>query len=241
MSSCYHNGMSDNMGTNMKSSTLRRSTLSRESMEVIETLAKVQENNGSIGEYLRADDFEDKPKEGVNKAQEIDLLWQNFKTTQFGSNSPAAYITLGFFIGVIVTSLVFFGIHTYAKKSGKFGVTAPANTIEEVIEETVTEESQETPAEEKTEQEQVENVSNQQETAAEEKPAPQKQEEVNPVSNTAKMKKYVVKNGDTGESIIKHFYGAYTPERADAIIKANNLKTLDRINIDQELLIPIEQ
>ena len=69
--------MSDNMGTNMKSSTLRRSTLSRESMEVIETLAKVQENNGSIGEYLRADDFEDKPKEGVNKAQEIDLLWQN--------------------------------------------------------------------------------------------------------------------------------------------------------------------
>ena len=54
------------------------------------------------------------------------------------------------------------------------------------------------------------------------------------------MKKYVVKSGDTGESIMKHFYGSYSPEKAQLIMKANNLKSLDRINIDQELLIPME-
>ena len=54
------------------------------------------------------------------------------------------------------------------------------------------------------------------------------------------MKKYIVKNGDTVESIIKKAYGSYTPERAELIMKANNLKTLDRINIDQELLLPAE-
>lgn len=58
--------------------------------------------------------------------------------------------------------------------------------------------------------------------------------------DTSKMKKYIVKNGDTVESIIKKAYGSYTPERAELIMKANNLKTLDRINIDQELLLPAE-
>ena len=52
------------------------------------------------------------------------------------------------------------------------------------------------------------------------------------------MKKYKVKDGDTVEKIIRMHYGSYSPEKAEMIRKANNLKTLDRINIDQELLIP---
>jgi hypothetical protein len=43
------------------------------------------------------------------------------------------------------------------------------------------------------------------------------------------------------EAIIKHEYGAYTPERAEAIMKANNLSNLDHISIDQELLLPVEK
>ena len=54
------------------------------------------------------------------------------------------------------------------------------------------------------------------------------------------MKKYVVKNGDTVESIIKKNYGTYSPEKAELIMKANNMQSLDRINIDQELLIPMQ-
>ena len=59
--------------------------------------------------------------------------------------------------------------------------------------------------------------------------------------NLQNAKKYVVKNGDTGEGIIKHYFGAYTPERAEKVMKANNLTSLDRINIGQELIIPVEE
>ncbi len=224
------------MGKSMKSSTLKRSTLSKENMEVIETLAKENENNNGIGEYLRPDEVET-PKDEFNKAQEIDLLWQNFKATQFNTNSPSAYILTGFIIGVVTTLLVVFGINSYTNKtiSPKPVDTEIATTVDETINQepqqvseenntTVHEEQQETPS------------------ANEQQPANEKsQQEKTAVTKPVKTKKYIVKNGDTGESIIKHFYGAYTPERADAIIKVNNLKTLDRINIDQELLIPIEQ
>ena len=53
-------------------------------------------------------------------------------------------------------------------------------------------------------------------------------------------KVYIVKEGDTGESIIKHYFGSYSPEKAELIMKANNLKNLDRINIGQEIIIPVE-
>ena len=215
----------------MKSSTLRRSTLSKENMEVIEALAKEQENNGTIGEYLRPDEVEKSSAEEVNKAQEIDLLWQNFKTTQFNSNSPMAYILTGFVIGVVVTSLVFFGITSYSKKSNLTKSLTPTVSVEETVEQS-----------EEVQPSNEENVAveeNAAENTASVNEEVNKQEQPAPVAN-AKMKKYVVKSGDTGESIIKHFYGAYTPERAEAITKANNLKSLDRINIDQELLIPVE-
>lgn len=223
------------MGMNMKSSTLRRSTLSKESMEVIENLAKEQENNGTIGEYVRPDEIEDSSKEEINKAQEIDLLWRNFKSVQFASNSPTAYILTGFIIGVIVTSLVFFGISVYAKKSSN---AIPTTDMSTVVEETIEQNNPEVQNNtQDTAAQQEENAANTQETTAK---TDEKVEETKPAV-PVKSKKYIVKNGDTGESIIKHFYGAYTPERAEAIIKLNNLKTLDRINIDQELLIPIEQ
>ena len=54
-------------------------------------------------------------------------------------------------------------------------------------------------------------------------------------------KKYIIKDGDTVEAIIKHEYGAYTPERAEAIMKVNNLSNLDHISINQVLLLPIEK
>ena len=55
------------------------------------------------------------------------------------------------------------------------------------------------------------------------------------------MKKYVIKDGDTVEAIIKHHYGSYTPARAQNIMKANNLSNLERISIGQVLLLPVEK
>lgn len=228
----------------MKSSTIRRSTLSRESMEVIEALAKDNEINGTIGEYVRPEEIEKPAKKNneiVNRAQEIDLLWQNFKTTQLGSNLPVTYVIIGFICGVITTLIVMFGLVAYSTKTNK-----PLKFLQQkpVIEQTLDEQAQEleqtTKVDQAKEQEQVteqeKNTKAEQENNSDIK---QKNEEKT-VVDTSKMKKYKVKSGDTGESIIKHFYGSYSPEKAQKIIEANNLKNLDRINIDQELLIPVE-
>ena len=52
------------------------------------------------------------------------------------------------------------------------------------------------------------------------------------------MTKYKVKSGDTIESIIKQHYGTYSPDKAEQIMQVNNMKSLDHINIDQEILLP---
>ena len=56
--------------------------------------------------------------------------------------------------------------------------------------------------------------------------------------DTSNMKKYIVQSGDTVEGIIKKHYGSYSPEKAELIMNANKLESLDRLQIDQELLIP---
>lgn len=220
----------------MKSSTIRRSTLSRESIEVIEQLSKEQIAEDSIVEYVRPED--ETESADTNKAQEIDLLWQNFKSTQFNTNSPTAYILLGFGIGVIVTAILGLSITGYCVKSGKFpsGVTKAVLSAHHV--QTLEQQADDA-------QKEVENkvsVPSEEETIKPSETATENNtsEPTETSVDNSKMKKYIVKNGDTGESIIKHYYGSYSPERAEQIIKVNNLKSLDRINIDQELLIPVE-
>jgi hypothetical protein len=222
----------------MKSSTIRRSTLSKESMEVIENLAKEQEAQESLGEYVRPDDVLAET-EKTGKAQEIDLLWQTFKSTQFNTNSPTAYILLGVVIGVFATLLVVGGLSFFANKSSVedgvkptfFGIEKifsgkkeVAPTIDEQIQEAKDENSSvSVPTEDDTD-----------------KKSEDSKDETSKNFDSSKMTKYVIKDGDTVEGIIKKHYGTYSQEKADLIMKANNLKTLDRINIDQELLIPNE-
>lgn len=223
----------------MKSSTIRRSTLSRESIEVIENLAKEQLAEDSLGEYIRPQDEDIMENSSIiNKSQEIDLLWQSFKSAQFTTNSPAIYVITGFIIGVLSTVILFAcvnasSIKSKGLKSGLFGVekvkTEPAQTLEEQAQDAQDEMNNKVsvPSEDDftAPAESVNTDTTQAETSS---------------VDTSKMKKYIVKNGDTVESIIKKAYGSYTPERAELIMKANNLKTLDRINIDQELLLPAE-
>lgn len=242
----------------MKSSTIRRSTLSRETMEVIENLAKEQELENGLGEYVRPEEITPlQNSEESSKAQEIDLLWQNFKSTQFNTNSPTAYILLGFIIGVISTLLLLAGINMFVIKSGAgvevsnkrlfklenlFGGTKvqdptleqQANSAQDEVENKVsvpTEEDNLAPADV---------VDNNSTDSVEQNQLPEENSTAETNFDKSKMKKYIVKSGDTGESIIKHYFGTYSPEKADLIMKANNLKNLDRINIDQVLYIPVE-
>ena len=222
----------------MKSSTIRRSALSKESMDVIENLANGEENYSYSQQSESAQDYpsyDNLPNEYVrtsdnknyteSKSQEIDLLWQSFKSAQFNSNSPLMHVLGGFLAGVITTIaiLALFGAFAINNDGQKF-VDKSQPVIEENIDETS-------------------NVVEQQAPVEEQKITEETKEELPEAvpSKPLKTKKYVIKDGDTVEAIIKHEYGAYTPERAEAIMKANNLSNLDRISIDQVLLLPVEK
>lgn len=90
----------------MKSSTLRRSNLSKERMLVLEELSKnrKQPYDASPGVYVRA-----------NKEKELDVLWQNFKVSQKEDKSPGIYLATGFIAGavamLVMTTLLSFTIH----------------------------------------------------------------------------------------------------------------------------------
>lgn len=81
----------------MKSSTIRRSNLSKEKMAVLETLSKyghdVYDNSPSV--YLRQGASQDKERE-------LDVLWQNFKINQRSEKSPNVYLATGFIAGVVI-------------------------------------------------------------------------------------------------------------------------------------------
>ncbi len=224
----------------MKSSTIRRSTLSKETMEVIENLAKEQEESGLPGEYVRPDEIETSNKENEPNAmsQEIDLLWQNFKTNQFNTNSPIMNIIIGIIIGVVATLLVLFGISALSSdapntgKKSNFGIERIFSHKKAVKEPTL--EQQAAVEEQAGTQQKVSIPEGNEEIAQNNEEKSQSEENV----DTSKMTKYVVKNGDTAEKIIKNHYGTYSEEKAQMVMKANNLSSLDRINIDQELLLP---
>lgn len=79
----------------MKSSTIRRSNLSKEKMAVLEALSKYRREayDSSPSVYVRP-----------NKEQELDLLWKNFNINNRKSEtkSPNVYIAAGFVAGAVV-------------------------------------------------------------------------------------------------------------------------------------------
>lgn len=214
----------------MKSSTIRRATLSRESMDVYENLAREQQlESSSLGEYYRPDDSSSSQDvEYSSKSKEIDLLWQNFKSTQFNTNSPFANLFVGFVAGVLTTLILMACFGVFSKN--------PSVAPTPVVEQTLSEQAEEA-------QEEVSNKVSVPGDFEEATPVEQiaKVEETTPAVNltdTSSMTKYIVKNGDTGEAIIIRHYGSWTQERMDNIIKVNKLKNLDRLQIDQVLYLP---
>ncbi len=81
----------------MKSSTIRRSNLSKEKMAVLEALSQYRHDpyDNSPGIYVRPD-----------KEKELDILWQNFKINQKTDRSPGIYLTAGFIVGAVVMLVI---------------------------------------------------------------------------------------------------------------------------------------
>ena len=215
----------------MKSSTIRRSSLSKETLNVIENLA-TEENtiSSDVSSYSEADNTpeeyvreEYRPNIADSKSKEIDMLWQSFKGAQISSNSTLMSFIGGIFTGIILTVLVF----------ALFGVFSKQDL-------SVNDSVSQTPAEETTLLDDDSGAATDVEAIPVQTSTETSSDDIADVTSP-KMIKYVIKDGDTVEGIIKKHYGSYSTERAEAIMKANNLKNLDRISIDQVLLIPMDK
>ncbi len=237
----------------MKSSTLIRSMLSKENMDVIENLSSGIENDVKDAiqetpeEYVRPEGEKSSEASFANKAQEIDMLWQNFKTAQFSNQSPAVYATMGF-VGGVITTLVFVGVFGYFASKPDVKISLPhfsmiSSKLNNVFKSENTEPTLNAQVGYENEQFSAkvvvpdENGEPQvaQTSSADNDSEIRKETTSSSISNT---KKHTVADGETVEGIIKRYYGSYTPERAEKIKQANNLASLDRISIGQELIIP---
>ena len=250
----------------MKSSTVRRSALSKESINVIENLANEDENNSynqnsdynnqdnQTNDYYKNEDIipheyvrtTDKyNRESESKSKEIDLLWQSFKSAQFNTKSPFIHILGGFITGVITTIIIFalLGVFTTKSEEPKIVIDKTQPEIEEVSDTEEIIKSNTPVVEDETVKKITEEFKNHKKEKEDKKTAEADNETISEETSApaVKTKKYIIKDGDTVEAIIKHEYGAYTPERAEAIMKVNNMPNLDRISIDQVLLLPVEK
>ena len=212
----------------MRSSTIRRSTLSKEAMDLIENLSK--EESYYVNEYKHENNSNIKlPEDKANKSNEIDLLWESFKPAQFSTNSPIVLILIGFILGVTSTLMMYFAVKYFTPS---LKTPAPVEQVQtnDVEEEEQVEENQINAPTDSEIVAPVEQETNKSEST---------QETTSVTPEDVKTKKYIVKDGDTGEAIIKKTYGSYSPEKAEQIIKLNNLENLDRLHIDQVILLPM--
>lgn len=104
----------------MKSSTLRRSNLSKEKMAALEAISNYQQESAydeSPNVYVRP-----------NKEKELDLLWQNFKISQKSEKSPGVYLATGFIAGAL-TMLLVSSVINMSIKSDKAAAKQTASAV----------------------------------------------------------------------------------------------------------------
>ena len=104
----------------MKSSTIRRSNLTKERMAVLEALSKYKHEgfDNSPNVYVRP-----------NRERELDMLWQNFKVNQKQDKAPSIYLMAGFIVGAVVMLILMVIISFSANGVSMLkdkAVTAPA-------------------------------------------------------------------------------------------------------------------
>ncbi|MCD8377735.1 MAG: LysM peptidoglycan-binding domain-containing protein [Candidatus Gastranaerophilales bacterium] len=106
----------------MKSSTLRRSNITREKMAMLSALSEYNAAKGRTNSTL------------TDKQAELDMLWQNFKIAATSDRSPKTYFSAGFFTGVVVSLIAAVFISFFAAYSPLSDVklSAPKSSKENV-------------------------------------------------------------------------------------------------------------
>ena len=162
---------------------------------------------------------------------ELDMLWSGSKFHK-EERSPFIFFVAGFILAAILTSAVFLVLNNKPKTE------APAQTadylqapVEDPLQSPVSavESGSEQPATATT------NIPGDDNT-----PSGSAGRAVPPATTapTARYKTYVVQSGDNLGSIAVKVYGSSSPEYVDKIQRANNMSSPDKLQLDQELVIP---
>lgn len=184
----------------MKSTTLRRSNITREKVAMMEALSRYNRQHQDE-DFYRAQ----------SKTKELDVLWQSFGVKpQKNEKAPQVYFVTGVIVGVIITLAVTTLVSLLISLSTPKDDVMPAPAKKSAV--AASGKFSFVPAD-----------------SAASKPA----------SAVSTDEEYVVKEGDTLESIIIRFYGAFDMSRVDAIQDANKMANPNALSIGQKLIIPM--
>lgn len=121
----------------MKSTTIRRSNLSKEKMAVLEALKTYRNDSSDYAPnvYIRPSEVQHEKKD------ELDVLWKNFKIHDINSSeqTPKVYIATGIVAGFLLLvaismTLVFahrVNSNNIASESGAFGIVPASSQVSE--------------------------------------------------------------------------------------------------------------
>ena len=187
----------------MKSTTLRRSNITREKVAMLEALSK----------YNREHQDEDFYR-NQSKSRELDALWQSFGIKQQkNEKAPQVYFVTGLVFGVIITLIIttfislLINVSTPKDDMGINSVKTPAT-----------------------------------ESSGRFSFVPADSSSAKKVAPVALAnEEYIVKEGDTLESIVIRFYGSFDMGRVAAIQSANKMANPNALSIGQKLIIPMNR
>ncbi len=183
----------------MKSTTLRRSNITREKVAMMEALSR----------YNRQHQDEDFYR-NQSKTKELDVLWQSFGVKpQKSEKTPQVYFVAGVVVGVIITLAVTTLVSLLISLSTPKDDVMPAPVKKSSI------------------------------SAGKFSFVPADSAASKPVTAVLSNEEYVVKEGDTLESIIIRFYGTFDMTKVNAIAEANKMANPNALSIGQKLIIPM--
>ena len=199
----------------MKSSTLHRSNLTKERMDLLREI-KAQKHasvDSTPGIYVRP-----------VKEKELDVLWQSFKVHQKSEKSVGVYMIAGFVGGAIamflLTAIISFATHTLSNNNLTLQVKQNITEIPKAV--------VATPVVPQAKEESVNFL------------PPDTAEIVQTENITPKVEQYTIQAGDTLDKIATRFYGHYDSEKIKEIATLNNITNPHMIGIGQVIAIPMD-
>ena len=165
----------------MKSTTLRRSNITREKVQMMEALNRYNRQHQEEDFYRTQ-----------NKNRELDALWQSFGVrSQRNEKNPQVYFVTGLIFGVIVTLAIVVVV------SLLINLSTPKDDMMNIPKKSTVE---------------TNDFSFIPPDSAASKPA-----------TVSRNQEYVVKHGDTLESIVIRFYGSFDMSKVNAIQSINKM------------------